>query len=464
MSREGFRDDAALARLGAIALCRATSDPGLRRAGAAAAFLLAITAANLVGNVRFAASAAGAGCSLPEQVGIVPPAGDLPMKEFDVRRWTMTAAATATVSLASASHATDRLVPQQYPTIQAAVNASVNGDRVLISPGFYRESVKFLGKSVMLEGLSPESARETIVSGFGVVGPAIEVAEYTDYVGEVGIRFLTVTNDSLLETDQNSGALFSYLGPNAIVVVDRCIFRGNYGDSAYGALYIGHTASRITGCLFHENFLGPGAIGTAIFYWGGPVAGDSLVERCVIRDHAQGGAGVIAMAAGTRTDIRDCVVKSVPTLLQNYGPSSNVSMTRMTGCSIGSLILPGFSGYVDGGGNDWDGPCPDCDANGVIDLEEILFGGADCNGNGVVDACDLAANPKLDRNDDGVIDACQCIPDITGNGLVDGVDLAAVLSAWGTSGDGEFNCDVSGDGVVSGPDLSIVLGGWGPCP
>jgi len=57
-----------------------------------------------------------------------------------------------------------------------------------------------------------------------------------------------------------------------------------------------------------------------------------------------------------------------------------------------------------------------------------------------------------------------CFGDVTANGITDGVDLAAVLAAWGTSGQGQFDCDVNNDGTVNGADLAMVLGDWGPCP
>ncbi len=53
---------------------------------------------------------------------------------------------------------------------------------------------------------------------------------------------------------------------------------------------------------------------------------------------------------------------------------------------------------------------------------------------------------------------------MTLNNVVDGVDLAAVLSSWGTGGQGQFRTDIDSDGVVSGTDLAFVLSGWGPCP
>jgi hypothetical protein len=47
-----------------------------------------------------------------------------------------------------------RLVPSQYPTIQAAIDASVNGDLILVAPGVYPELV-ILNKRVALQGAGP---------------------------------------------------------------------------------------------------------------------------------------------------------------------------------------------------------------------------------------------------------------------------------------------------------------------
>src|SRR5688500_19614229 len=39
-------------------------------------------------------------------------------------------------------------VPDDQPTIQAAINASTNEDTIFVRPGVYFENIKFLGKSV----------------------------------------------------------------------------------------------------------------------------------------------------------------------------------------------------------------------------------------------------------------------------------------------------------------------------
>ena len=95
----------------------------------------------------------------------------------------------------------------------------------------------------------------------------------------------------------------------------------------------------------------------------------------------------------------------------------------------------------------------DCNNDGIVDFGQILDGTfPDANGNGVPDCCDLGVSCVL------------CFGDVSGNRTVDAVDLAALLAAWGTSGQGEFDTDVDNSGVVDGADLALLLSAWGPCP
>ena len=361
--------------------------------------------------------------------------------------------AVAAATFTSATFATDRLVPQQYPTIQAAINASVNGDRVLVSAGLYRESV-LLNKSITLQGAPGVSAVDVVLTGTGVAGPAILLGTQGQYQGDVLIAGLTVDGQGVAESGQFAGLFAASIGAGNTLRIERCVFKDlRNGGTDGGAIWLAHSATFIRDCKFMRNQ--STVHGAAIYAYDNI---QPVVERCVFTDHTVG-TGTFYARVGANVVIRNCIVRNSNVLTAHF-QTGVITMSGNTGCQIGALSN---GGYVDGGNNNWNGPCPDCDANGVIDLEEILFGGADCNGNGTVDVCDIAANPLLDRTNDGVIDSCQCLGDISGNGSVDGVDLAAVLGAWGGSG-GKAGADINGDGLVDGTDLAYVLGNWGPCP
>jgi hypothetical protein len=64
--------------------------------------------------------------------------------------------------------AADFFVPTGYPTIQAAIDAAVSGDTVIVDAGTYRESINFSGKSITVRSAEPEdplSVATTIIDG-----------------------------------------------------------------------------------------------------------------------------------------------------------------------------------------------------------------------------------------------------------------------------------------------------------
>ncbi len=62
------------------------------------------------------------------------------------------------------AHSAVRKVPQQYPSIQAAVDAAVDGDTVRVAQGTYPENVTIAGKAISLIGAG---AATTIIDGGG---------------------------------------------------------------------------------------------------------------------------------------------------------------------------------------------------------------------------------------------------------------------------------------------------------
>jgi parallel beta-helix repeat protein len=54
-------------------------------------------------------------------------------------------------------------VPEDYPTIQDAINAAINGQTILVAPGTYIENINFLGKAITVK--STDGPGTTIIDG-----------------------------------------------------------------------------------------------------------------------------------------------------------------------------------------------------------------------------------------------------------------------------------------------------------
>jgi len=117
-----------------------------------------------------------------------------------------------------------------------------------------------------------------------------------------------------------------------------------------------------------------------------------------------------------------------------------------------------------------DDPCAihDVDQDGDVDLDDfdvflIAFDDIpeDCNANGVVDMLDILLG-NADKNNDGILDECQtCYGDIDGNNVLGVGDILAVIDAWGNCTD--CAADIDGDGVVNVTEILFIVGNWGPC-
>jgi parallel beta-helix repeat protein len=141
-----------------------------------------------------------------------------------------------------ASFAADLLVPGQFPTIQAAVDAAATGDTILLSPGAYFENVNVGSKGVTLRSVS--GAADT--SLFPFVGGSI--ISISDTVGEVTLQGLTIRDG----TSAGPGA--GILATNANVRLVSCVLLSNETSDAIGAaLYASGSTISLESCEVREN-------------------------------------------------------------------------------------------------------------------------------------------------------------------------------------------------------------------
>jgi len=73
---------------------------------------------------------------------------------------------TALALLSPAGSATTILVPDDYTTIQSAINGAINGDEILVKPGLYQENIDFQGKQIKVK--AAELTKATVIDGGGI--------------------------------------------------------------------------------------------------------------------------------------------------------------------------------------------------------------------------------------------------------------------------------------------------------
>ncbi len=153
------------------------------------------------------------------------------------------------LAMVSLTQAETRLVPSQYPTIQAAINAAVEGDTVIVALGTYT-GAEFRGPRITVRSIDPNDpdiVASTIIDcnnafsiGFGCgSGTTSTISGFTIINGTQGIRCIqaspTITNCVISghTTPLNGGGIWCV--DNSSPMISNCIITGNdTADSALG--------------------------------------------------------------------------------------------------------------------------------------------------------------------------------------------------------------------------------------
>lgn len=243
---------------------------------------------------------------------------------------------------------TTRTVPSQYATIQLAINASANGDTVMVAPGNYSGSFNFSGKTIAVTS----SGGSSVTTLFGVGGAAV-----VTFQGGEG-------SSTQLQGFRITGGGPGVYCHNASPQISNCIIDYNYapfGVSASGggiriAIDAGAASPSVSNCRITNNsgFRG-GAIscettgsGTCAPTVIGCTMANNLSQPDISSSSSTGGA--IHLSGAVQLGVLQCVIADNAATgnyghggaIHHNGTSLSVQNTRITGNY--AMVTAGIAG------------------------------------------------------------------------------------------------------------------------
>ncbi|RKY05892.1 MAG: hypothetical protein DRP56_08405 [Planctomycetota bacterium] len=214
----------------------------------------------------------------------------------------------------------ERHVPTEYPTIQQAIDAAVDGDHVIIHPGRYtgvgNGDISLLGKEITVRSLdptNPEIVAGTIISS--LPNYSVFVFSDADYQNAV-IDGLTIADISLSFYEQHAGVAINSNYANS-PLVRNCVFRNLRGP----AVVYGYASTMVfENCQFINNELGVSTVMS-----GSHQSLDGLyLNNCLI-------AGNVFPAYDQQYGARCIYIYNVPLYMDNCTVAYNQSWSSLEG-------------------------------------------------------------------------------------------------------------------------------------
>ena len=317
-------------------------------------------------------------------------------------------------------------VPADFPTIQYAVDAAVDGDEIIVAPGTYSstagEVVDMRGKEIWLH--SSGGAEVTIIDGEGTRrGILCNNNETSNTV----IEGFTITNGY----SSNGGGMYNDSSPT----LTNCAFSNNTATNDGGGMFSSGNAT-LTDCTFTGN--------TATNRGGGMRCGTTAITGCdFIQNIAKNGGGIFSVGTNegnSPTISNSNFCENTPDAIDgNWNNKGENEFLTTCGDVQGACCVEDscyeveliFCESIKG---EWLGYNATCEEDSCTDPPQ--YGACCVNGESIPlfdYDCDRILGTFMGEgtNPDDITCPVHCAEDVTGDGVVDVSDLLAIIAIWG---------------------------------
>ncbi|MFI5251497.1 MAG: hypothetical protein ACHQQQ_03600 [Bacteroidota bacterium] len=235
-------------------------------------------------------------------------------------------------------------VPSQTPSIQTAINFTVDGDTVLVDTGRYVENINFLGKKIIvasnylldpnpayivktiIDGSAPANANRASVVLFITGEDSTSVLEGFTLTGGTGT--LWQDHHNFIYYREGGGILTDYTSPtirNNLIINNTANNRAGVSSAGGGGIRCSDGNPRILNNIIMQNDGRYGG-GVVLNYTGAIIKNNVIVKNTGGQDY--GGSGVWSYANGP-----------APKIVENNTIAENSSALDGGGVSIGSTSM-----------------------------------------------------------------------------------------------------------------------------
>jgi hypothetical protein len=369
--------------------------------------------------------------------------------------------------------ADELVVPDDFLTIQAAVDFAASGDNILVRPGAYRENILIVGKSLRIEsaagpdvtvidGRSPTrpdtlsvitviGAEEFVCRGFTIRNSlgGIDFAQQSGADSGGGLALLAVNGElsNCIITQNfcqgNGGGI--HLVVSGMLVQD-CVISGNQCGGNGGGIDIFACSPTIARCVIENNHAGPDGLGGGIYVF----LGASPVNDCKVAGNRAAAGGGIGLRNSSATILHTVIIDNATTM--GLAPAGGGLLSfgggpRIESCTVVRNESAGVSGlwFFD-------------EVNAVVARSIVAFnigeGAMTCSGGLSVECCDIFGN-------NGSNDICGS--DLGGNFALDPilcVDNSIAASSPCAAGNSPAGCELVG-ALDVGCTEAVIPVTWG---